>query len=98
MLDFDGDVVSDRGMLRMERLADRNRMRWPVEKIGIAERDVFGTGCHLPADVFQNHAAIHHAKCAVIYGNDGAVPAQMPASAAGFRIANDSFLAAGEHP
>src|SRR5208282_1844752 len=96
VLDFDGDVVAERGKLPVERLDDFDGVARAVEEIGVAEGDVLRPGGHLLADVGQNNFGSDHAEGAAIYGNNGAVAAQMFAAARGFRVADDAVRAVGK--
>ena len=89
VLDLDGDVVADLRELAVHRLDDGQRVRRPVEEIGIAKGDVLGARVDLPANVLQHDFALHDAKNPVVNGHHRAVPAQVFAAAAGFGIAGD---------
>src|SRR5258707_493824 len=93
MLDLDGDVVSEGGMLRVERFHDRQRVRGTVEEIGVAEGNVLGAGGHLASDISENCVALYDAKGSVIDRNHRTVPAQMLAATAGLGIAGKPLLA-----
>src|SRR5690349_9099518 len=86
MLDLDGGIVGQFREITVKRLDDANRMCGAVEEIRIAERDVLGAGRHLPPYVLEYDLRLHDPKMAVVHGNHRAVPAQMFAAAAGFRI------------
>jgi len=58
-----------------------------VEKIGIAEGDVFGAPGDLPADVFQHDSRLNNPKGSAIDRDDGAMPAKMFAAPARFSVA-----------
>ena len=67
-----------------------------VEEIRIAEGDVLRAGGHLAADVFHDDVAAHDAENAFVDGHDRAVAAEMFATAAGLRGADDAVAVAGD--
>ena len=89
VLDLDGDVVAELREFAVQRLDDGQRVRRPIEEIGIAEGDVLGARIDLAANVFQHDVALHDAENSVVDGHNGAMAAKVFAAAAGFRIAGD---------
>ena len=67
-----------------------------IEKIRIAESDVFGAGIHLAANIFEDYFARDDAERAVVDRNDRAMAAKMFAAARGFRVAGDRALPSGK--
>src|SRR5882762_3820286 len=97
VFDLDRHVVAEFGKLSMHRLDNRKRMRWPIEEIRIAERDVPCARSNLLLDICKNDIAFDHAKRAVIHGHNRAVPAKMLAAARRLGRASNSLLAARHH-
>src|SRR5713101_10124514 len=97
VLDFDGDVIGKVRMLAMKAFYNGQRVADAVEKIGIAEGDVFGASHHLPANVFEDHFAVNNAKHALIDRDNRTMPAEMLAAATGFRVTHGTMLAAGDN-
>src|SRR5713101_110543 len=96
VLDFDSDVISNVRVLVMKAFYNRQGVADAVEKIGIAEGDVFGASHDLPANVFKDHFAANNAKHAVIDRDNRTMPAEMLAAAAGFGVTHGAMLAAGD--
>ena len=86
VLDFDGRVVSDLRKFGVQRFDNFGGMRRAVEEIRIAEGDVARAAGDLAANVFEYDVALDDPKLAAINRNDGTVPAQMFAAAAGFGV------------
>src|SRR5882762_822796 len=93
VFDLDRYVVAELGKLLMHRLDNRERVRWPIEEIRIAERDVPRARSNLLADIRKNNVAFDHAKRAVIHRHDRAMPAKMFAAARRLGRACDALLA-----
>jgi len=66
VFDLDRHVVAEFGKLSMHRLDNRKRVRWPIEEIRIAERDVPCARSNLLLDICKNDFAFDHAKRAVV--------------------------------
>ncbi len=92
MLDLDRDVVAHVRMRRVQRVDDAHRVRRAVEEIGIAERDVRGAGGDLRGDVGEHDVRLHDAELPVVDRHDRTMPAQMPAAAARFGVADEPSL------
>src|SRR5690242_12063270 len=93
MLDLDGDIVGERGVLSVKCFDNSCGVPRSVEEIRISKGNVLGAGRYLLPDIFHHDVARDHAKRSVIHGNNRAVPAQMPAAAAGLCVADKLFLA-----
>ncbi len=96
MFDLDGHIVSELWKFIVQCLDQRNRVADAIEKIRVAKRDVFRTSSDLLPHVVEDDFPLNNSKDTVINGNDGAMAAEMFASAAGFRIPDGAVLARGQ--
>ena len=94
VLDLDGGVEGEEGMLRVHRLHDPQGMGRTVEEVRITERDVLRAGRDLLPDVGEDHLARHHPEAPVVHRDDGAVAAEVLAAPARLREPDDPLLAA----
>src|SRR6266403_3239561 len=97
VFDLDRYVVAELGKLSMHRLDNRKRVRWPIEEIRIAERDVPRARSNLLLDICKSEFAFDHAKRDVVHRHNRAVPAKMLAPARRLGRASNSLLAARHH-
>ena len=97
VLNLDRDVVREAGKLVRQRLDHPERMPNAVEKVRVAKRDVLGAGRHLRADIRQDDVDRDDPKASVVNGDDRAVPAEVLAAAARFRVADDPMLTITRH-
>src|SRR5712692_7670127 len=93
MLDLDGDVVGEAGMLGMKIFHQSHRVSRTIEKIGIAEGDVLGARGHLAANVFEHNIPLYDSESSAVHRYHRTMPAQMFAAAAGLGVPGDFFLA-----
>ena len=78
-----------------QRADDGQGVRRAVEKIRIAEGDVFGADGDLGADIAEDDGAIDDTEGALVDGDDWAMTAKMFAAARGFGVADDAAGAVG---
>ena len=81
VLDLDRHVVSELRKRIMQGAGHAERMRWPVEEVRVAEREVPGARRHLLPGVGQNHIHGDDAEPALVHGHHRTVPAEVLASA-----------------
>src|SRR5947209_18310177 len=77
-------------MFAMKRAHDLHGMRGAIEEIRVAERNMLRAGRHLAAYIFENDVTLHDAKCASIHRDHGTVTAQVLASTARLRVADNA--------
>src|SRR5215472_2767097 len=93
MLNLGRHVVTDAGKLPMKFPEQLHRVTNPIEKIRIAEGDMLSPLRYLLANIFEHSFAIYDSEDSVIDGDDRAVPAQVFAAPARFRVAGHTMLA-----
>ena len=93
VLDLRGDVERDVGPLGVEIARHRERVRRPVEEVGIAEGDVPGARLDLLADVGQHDLARHREEPPAVDRRDRAVPAAVQAPAGRLRVGDQIHAA-----
>ena len=93
VLDLDRSVVGQLRKFAMQSLYQFDGMRWPIKEVGIAERNVLGSGLNLLANVGQHNIALHHTKFSFVNRNYWAMPAQVLAPAAGLGVSGKLLLA-----
>ena len=93
VLDLDGDVVRDGRMRLVQGLDHAHGVGGTVEEVRITKGDVPRAGGDLRGDIREHHLRLHHAKLPLVDRDDRTVAAEMPAAAAGFRVARDHTLA-----
>ena len=71
---------------------DAQRVRRPVQEIGIAEVDVARAGRDLRAHVVEHDVGGHGEEAATVHGRNRAVPAQVLAAARRLDVAGDAPL------
>jgi hypothetical protein len=98
VLDLGGEAERDARVLRVQRPRDPQRVRRPVEKIGIAEVDVTRAGRDLRARVLQHDLRRHGEETALVDGRDRTVPAQVLAAARRLDVAGDALFAGDRQP
>ena len=59
MLDLDRDIVGQAWVLVVQTAHDPGRVLGAVEKVRVAERDVLGARCDLPANVFEHDVRLN---------------------------------------
>ena len=84
-------------MLRVKGFDDTRGVGDAVEKIGIAESEVLGTGFDLLANVRKNDFPRHDAKLARINRYDRTMAAEMFAAARSFSVTGDAMRAVREN-
>src|ERR1035437_1714032 len=96
MLDFDGDVISERREVLLHPLDDAHAVGRAVEEIRIAEGDMLRPGLHLLADVGQHNVSRNHSERPVVNGHNGTMTAEVLAAAARLRIPDNAIRLAIE--
>src|ERR1700688_689537 len=96
MLDFDGDVISERREVLLHPLDDAHAVGRAVEEIRIAEGDMLRPGLHLLADVGQHNVSRNHSERPVVNGHNGTMTAEVLAATARLRISGDAIRLAIE--
>ena len=97
VFDFDGGVVGEMRMLCVEHFDNSRGVSNAIEKIGIAECDVPGSGLDLLANVGEDNFVRDHTKLSSVNRNDWAVAAEMLAPAGRFRVTGNAMRAAGQY-
>src|SRR4029077_1232180 len=97
VLNFYCHVIGHLGEFAVELFDERNGVAYAIKKVRVAKRDMLRTCGYLAANVLKYNFSRHDPKNAVIYRHDGAVAAQMLASAAGFRRADNAVTVAGNN-
>ena len=82
VLDLRGEVEGQTRELAVQRAGDGQRVARPIEKIGVAERDVGRAGLDLLAHVREQDLDGHDEEAPAVDRRDGAVPAPVLAAAA----------------
>src|SRR5438105_9605851 len=95
VLDLDGYIVGEMRILGVQPGDNGERVADAVEKVRITEGDVLRAGLHLAPNIFQYDLLLDDPEVPVIDRNNRAVPAQVPAAAACFRVADNMRLSAG---
>src|SRR5881397_2049016 len=88
VLDLGREVEGHAGKFGVHRADDAERLAGPVQKIGVAERDVGRAGQDLPPDILQDDVLRHDEEAAFVHRHDGTMQAEMQAPAAGLDVAN----------
>ena len=86
------------GCSRVQRPRDAQRVRRPVEKIGIAEVDVARAGGDLRARILQHDVRRHGEETPAVDGRNRTVPAQVLAAARRLDVAGDALFARDRQP
>src|ERR1700682_2795721 len=94
MLYFYGDVIGHVREFAVKFFDERNGVAYAIKKVRVAERDMLRTRGYLMANVLKYNFSRHDPENAVVYRHDGAMAAQMLASAAGFRRADNAITVA----
>ena len=89
MLDFGREVVGHLREFLVHGAHDFERMAGAVQKIRIAERQMFRAGVHLPPDVFQHGMFRDQKEPALIDRHDRAMETTVEAAPAGLHIAGE---------
>src|SRR5215472_71366 len=97
MLNFDRYIVREPRKFIVQRFYKGHGVPDSIEKIRITKRDVLGSRGDLLADIFEDDFAIYYAENAFVDGDNRAVPAEMLASPARFRVARDAVPAGTQH-
>src|SRR5260221_3813804 len=87
MLNLNGDVIRQPRKFVVKRAHDGDSMTRAIEKIRIAKGDMLRPGGYLSPDVRQHNILLYDSESAVVDRDHRAMPAEMLAAAAGFRIA-----------
>ena len=95
MLNLDRRVITKCWEFAVHLLHNRQRVRWTIKEVRIAETDVLRANCNLAANIFQHNFALHDAECSVINGNNRTMSAEMFASAARFGVSDNAISAIG---
>ena len=98
VLDLRREAEGDVRVLRVQRPRDAQRVRRPVEEIGIAEVDVARAGGDLRARILQHHLRRHGEEPPAVDGRNRTVPAQVLAAARRLDVAGDALLARDRQP
>ena len=98
VLDLDGDVVCDGRELAMQRIHDSRGVRRAVEEVGVAESDVLRARFDLQPDIVDDHLRLDDPEGSTVNRNYRAMPAQVLAPAARFRVSDEAFVTVQSQP
>src|ERR1700730_136678 len=94
MLYFYGDVIGHAREFAVKFFDERNGVTYAIKKVRVTKRNMLRTSGYLTANVLKHDFSRHDPENAVIHRHDRAMAAQMLASAAGFRRADNAITVA----
>ena len=90
VFDFDRTVEGEIWKRLVHCLNNANRVLGAIEEIGVAKRDVRGSGLHLVLNVLKNDLLRHREESSPINRWDGAMKTKVFATTSCFRIAGQA--------